>query len=71
MARMVLVFVDCEAYGGCPALGAMTEIGAVTYPDKRTFHGISRVLCLSRSGSPCRGRRFIWSGIFPMTSSTR
>ncbi|MGH9320449.1 MAG: hypothetical protein ACRD21_04825 [Vicinamibacteria bacterium] len=23
-----------------PALGALTEIGAVTHPDKRTFHGI-------------------------------
>jgi hypothetical protein len=40
MAPMGLVFVDCEAYGGCPALGALTEIGAVTYPDRRTFHGI-------------------------------
>ena len=40
MAPMGLVFVDCEAYGGCPALGALTEIGAVTYPDKLTFHGI-------------------------------
>jgi len=37
---MGLVFVDCEAYGGCPALGALTEFGAVTYPEKQTFHGV-------------------------------
>jgi DNA polymerase III epsilon subunit-like protein len=35
-----LIFVDCEAYGHCPALGKLTEFGAVAYPSKATFHGI-------------------------------
>ena len=37
---MSLVFVDCEAYGGAPSVGRLTEFGAVTYPDKASFHGI-------------------------------
>ena len=37
---MSLVFVDCEAYGGCPALGRLTEFGAVEYDSRRTFHGV-------------------------------
>lgn len=37
---MGLVFVDCEAYGGSPSTGNLTEFGAVTWPDKKTFHGI-------------------------------
>lgn len=37
---MSLVFVDCEAYGGAPSIGRLTEFGAVTYPDKQTFHGV-------------------------------
>jgi len=36
---MGLVFVDCEAFGGCPATGQLTEFGAVGYPSKKTFHG--------------------------------
>ena len=36
---MGLVFVDCEAYGGCPATGQLTEFGAVVYPSKKTFYG--------------------------------
>lgn len=36
---MSLVFVDCEAYGGAPSVGRLTEFGAVTYPDKKTFYG--------------------------------
>src|ERR1700740_637908 len=36
---MGLVFVDCEAYGGCPATGQLTEFGAVAYPSKKTFYG--------------------------------
>lgn len=35
-----LVFVDCEAYGGCPAVGRLTEFGAVHYGSRETFHGI-------------------------------
>jgi len=35
-----LVFVDCEAFGGCPATGQLTEFGAVTYPEKKIFHGV-------------------------------
>lgn len=37
---MSLIFVDCEAYGGCPATGRLTEFGAVAYPSKETFHGV-------------------------------
>lgn len=36
---MGLIFVDCEAFGGCPGLGRLTEFGAVAYPSKVTFHG--------------------------------
>ena len=36
---MALVFVDVEARGPCPALGRMTEFGAVAYPSQQTFHG--------------------------------
>jgi hypothetical protein len=36
---MGLVFVDCEAYGGCPATGQLGEFGAVEYPSKKTFYG--------------------------------
>lgn len=37
---MILFFVDCEGFGGCPATGALTEFGIVAYPSRRTFHGI-------------------------------
>lgn len=37
---MTLIFVDCEAYGGAPVTGQLTEFGAVEYPKLRTFHGI-------------------------------
>lgn len=39
---MSLIFVDCEAYGGCPAVGDLTEFGAVCYGAKPwpTFHGV-------------------------------
>ena len=38
---MSLYFVDCEApYGvGSPAVGDMTEFGAVKYPNGEEFHG--------------------------------
>ena len=36
---MSLIFVDCEAQGGCPAVGKLTEFGAVSYPKQETFHG--------------------------------
>lgn len=35
-----LIFVDCEAWGGCPATGQLTEFGAVDYKSRTTFHGI-------------------------------
>lgn len=37
----LLIFVDCEApYGvGSPAVGDMTEFGAVDYETRETFHG--------------------------------
>jgi hypothetical protein len=36
-----LIFVDCEAPYGCgsPAVGDMTEFGAVDFDTRRTFHG--------------------------------
>lgn len=37
---MSLIFVDCEAYGGCPAIGQLTEFGAVEFKSRKTFHGI-------------------------------
>src|SRR3990167_219775 len=37
---MGLIFVDCEAYGGCPSTGALTEFGAVAHPSCETFHGM-------------------------------
>ena len=37
---MGLIFVDCEAYGGCPATGRLTEFGAVAYKTRATFHGM-------------------------------
>ena len=37
---MSLIFVDCEAWGGCPALGQLTEFGAVEYKTRKTFHGV-------------------------------
>lgn len=39
---MSLIFVDCEApFGvGSPAVGDMTEFGAVEYDTEKSFHGI-------------------------------
>lgn len=37
---MSLIFVDCEAWGGCPALGQLTEFGAVNFDTNETFHGV-------------------------------
>lgn len=37
---MSLIFVDVEAYGGCPALGKMTEFGMVEFKTRASFHGI-------------------------------
>jgi len=37
---MALIFVDCEAYGGCPATGKLTEFGAVEFKSRETFHGV-------------------------------
>jgi len=36
----MLIFVDCEAWGGSPVTGQLTEFGAVSYPKQDTFHGI-------------------------------
>lgn len=36
----MLIFVDCEAYGGSPMTGQLTEFGACSYPAMQTFHGI-------------------------------
>ena len=40
-----LIFVDCEAFGGCPATGQLTEFGAVEFKTHEAFHG---VICGSR-----------------------
>lgn len=37
---MALIFVDVEAYGGCPATGKLTEFGAVEFKSRKTFHGV-------------------------------
>lgn len=35
-----LVFVDCETSGPCPAMGRLTEFGAVLFRDRfQVFHG--------------------------------
>ena len=39
-SKSVLVFVDVEAFGGCPATGQMTEFGAVDFRTRQTFHGL-------------------------------
>ena len=36
---MALIFVDCEAWGGCPATGQLTEFGAVR-SEHSFYHGI-------------------------------
>src|ERR1700759_1044991 len=35
-----LVIVDCEAWGGAPSVGRLTEFGAVHYESGETFHGM-------------------------------
>lgn len=37
---MSFIFVDCEAYGGCPRTGQLTEFGAVEFKTGESFHGI-------------------------------
>lgn len=37
---MSLIFVDVEAWGGCPATGGMTEFGAVERDSLKTFYGV-------------------------------
>ena len=37
---MSLIFVDCEAFGGAPVVGKLTEFGAVEYKTQQSFHGI-------------------------------
>jgi hypothetical protein len=34
-----LIFVDCEAYGGAPSVGQLTEFGAVEFNSRNWFHG--------------------------------
>lgn len=39
----MLIFVDCEAWGGAPSVGDLTEFGAVAYTKTKpwpTFHGV-------------------------------
>lgn len=35
-----LFLVDCEAYGGCPRTGQLTEVGIVEFKSRKSFHGI-------------------------------
>ena len=44
-----LVFVDCEAVGGCPAVGRLTEFGAVTQ-ERESFHGVIAKFRLIEAG---------------------
>jgi hypothetical protein len=37
---MSLIIVDCEAFGGAPSVGRMTEFGAVEFKTESTFHGV-------------------------------
>lgn len=37
---MSLIFVDCEAWGGCPRTGQLTEFGAVEYNTGLHFYGM-------------------------------
>ena len=37
--NMVLVFVDCEAFGPCPVIGRLSEFGAVEFKSQTSFHG--------------------------------
>lgn len=37
---MSLIFMDCEAFGGSPRTGQLTEFGAVEFKTEQTFHGI-------------------------------
>jgi hypothetical protein len=32
--------MDCEAFGGAPCVGRLTEFGAVEYKMRKTFHGV-------------------------------
>lgn len=38
MTRMI--FVDCEAVGGAPSVGHLTEFGAVDFESRKSFHGV-------------------------------
>jgi hypothetical protein len=40
MSLRNLIFVDCEATGPCPGLGVLTELGAVAFESRHTFHGL-------------------------------
>lgn len=35
-----MIFVDCEAWGDCPALGQLTEFGAVEFETLSRFYGL-------------------------------
>ena len=56
---MGLIFVDCEAWGGCPATGQLTEFGAVSYETMQTFHGVlvNAAPSIENSAIPMAGRR--------------
>jgi hypothetical protein len=36
---MTYIYVDCEAQGPVPAMGRLTEFGAVEFKTEQTFHG--------------------------------
>ena len=43
-----LIFVDCEAYGGCPSMGRLTELGAVTWRSETYYGDFRGVRCNSQ-----------------------
>lgn len=54
-----LIFVDCEAYGGCPSMGRLTEFGAVTWSSV-TFHSMDYAGDLSKMVLSSDGEKELW-----------
>lgn len=52
-----LVFVDCEAWGGCPRLGQLTEFGAVLFKNDKTFHGVIKRALQIQITPPYQGKQ--------------
>ena len=62
-----LIFVDCEATGGSPSTGTLTEFGAVDYETRKAFHGIlveAKPLATNRALSVVTGKSFSEAEVF-------